>query len=391
MDKSSTQGSAPHDTQHRWTDLIFDHSLTKPAPMSPYLIGVLGGEGIGPEVIAATLTVLKALESNSPDRFEVTYQDFIRPDPEPATERILSNEAAAFCRAIFSRSGAVLTGPLDGRIVYDLRKGLDLFCKISPVKVHEELCAAIRMNPQYTRDVDILIIRENASGVYHGSWREMLTSNGDRRAEHSFAYTEKEVRRILYIAAGIACQRRGTITVIYKDGGIPSISKLWRDCTIAVAYETGIEYLLLNVDYAAYRLIQHAQEFDVVVAPNLFGDILTDLCGVLLGSRALAYSGNFSSEWGAVYQTNHGSAHELAGTDTANPVGQVFSLAMLLKESFGLNRTASLIENAVKEVWRQGWRTADLTEPGCRLAGTREMGNLIADSVLKLSELREVK
>ncbi|MFC1485629.1 isocitrate/isopropylmalate family dehydrogenase [Candidatus Latescibacterota bacterium] len=384
MDKSSSQENTLHGTLHPWSDLIFDRSLSKAAPLSPYLVGVLGGEGIGPEVIAATLTVLKALESSGPDRFEVNYQDVIRSDPEPATESILSDEAAAFCQSIFSRNGAVLTGPLGGRVVYDLRKELDLFCKISPIKVYGELSAAGRMNNQYTQDVDILIIRENTSGAYQGSWRETSTSNGDRRAEHSFAYTEKEVRRILDVAAGIAQRRRGTITVICKDGGIPSISKLWRDCTIAVASETGVEYSLLNIDYAAYRLIQHAQEFDVVVAPNLFGDILSDICGVLLGSRALAYSGNFSSDRGAVYQTNHGSAHDLVGTNTANPVGQIFSLAMMLKESFGLNRQAILIERAVKEVWRQGWRTPDLEESGCRLAGTREMGDLIAEALAQL-------
>jgi 3-isopropylmalate dehydrogenase len=150
-----------------------------------------------------------------------------------------------------------------------------------------------------------------------------------------------------------------------------------------MAKAAGLTARTVNVDYAAYGLIQHARQFDVVVAPNLFGDVLVDISSVLLGSRALGYSGNFSSTTTAVYQTNHGAAHDLAGKNQANPVGQIFALAMLLRESFDLMDAADRIEHAVREVWRQGWRTADLAEPGCRPAGTREMGELVAAAVAR--------
>ena len=365
--------------------------VSKPVSDTPKILGVLVGEGIGPEVIHSALQVLSALESSGPYKFDVKYGNCIGLESELQYGKVLCDEVIDFCQNIFSAGGAILAGPGGGRFVYDLRRQFDLFCKISPLNVFEELSNANRMKPKYIGDIDILLIRENTSGAYQGEWKEVYTSNGERKAEHSFYYTEREVRRILEVAARIALHRHGEITVVLKDAGFPTISKLWSDCTIEIASEIGVKYSLINVDYAAYCLIQHAQEFDVIVTPNFFGDILSDVGGVLLGSRALAYSGNFSSNHAAVYQTNHGSAHNLVGTDNANPVGQIFSLAMLLWESFGMIPASYLIIDAVTEVWRQGWRTADLTESGCRLAGTREMGNLIADSVIKLSELREVK
>jgi 3-isopropylmalate dehydrogenase len=204
--------------------------------------------------------------------------------------------------------------------------------------------------------------------------------------DNSFRYTEHEVCRLLKVAAGIATRRRGEMVVVIKDGGLGALSDLWRMCTAQVAAEAGVRYSFINVDHAAYCLIHEARSLDVVVAPNLFGDVLADLGGVLLGSRGLTYSGNFSSDGAAVYQTNHGAAHALAGRNEANPVGQIMSLAMLLRESLGLAEEAALIEAAVAAVWRRGWRTAELAEPGCRVAGTQDMGCLVAESVLRLSE-----
>jgi 3-isopropylmalate dehydrogenase len=143
---------------------------------------------------------------------------------------------------------------------------------------------------------------------------------------------------------------------------------------------------MMNVDLAGYELIRNPARFDVLVAPNLFGDILADLAGLLVGSRGATYSGNFNaSGQAAVYQTNHGCAHDLAGTNSANPAGQILSLAMLLRESFGMEEAASHIERALAQSWRKGWRTADLAEPGCRVVGTSEMAEQVAEEFLSLS------
>jgi 3-isopropylmalate dehydrogenase len=182
----------------------------------------------------------------------------------------------------------------------------------------------------------------------------------------------------------MAGQRRGELTVVVKDGGVPGISRLWRDCAIEIAVARSLKLCVANIDLMAYRLLQHAPELDVVVAPNLFGDVLADVAGVLLGSRALAYSGNFASDGAAVYQTNHGAAQDLVGTDRANPIGQILSLAMLLRESFALEPEARLIERAVRQLWRAGLFTADLAPPGGRAVGMRETGRRVVEAVRQL-------
>jgi 3-isopropylmalate dehydrogenase len=146
-----------------------------------------------------------------------------------------------------------------------------------------------------------------------------------------------------------------------------------------------VRAVFTDVDLMAYRLIQEPRAFDVIAAPNLFGDILADLGAVLLGSRGLSFSGNFSEDGAAVYQTNHGSAPDLAGLDQANPIGQIASLAMLLRESFGLAREAAWIEAGIGDVLRLGLRTFDILEEGTSLVGTAEMGERIASAVLRLA------
>lgn len=293
----------------------------------------------------------------------------------------LTDNMVRFLQQTFADEGAVLAGPRSGRFVYEVRKRFDLFCKLSPLKPCPQLAAAGRLKAEYMREVDILVVRENTSGVYQGHWRTVHTTDDGRRAEHTFCYTEEEVRRIVRVAAHLAADRRGGLMVVIKDGGMPELSNLWRDCAREAAAEAGVRCRFANVDLAAYLLIQHARELDVVVAPNLFGDVLADVGSVLLGSRGLSYSGNFAADGAAIYQTNHGAALDLAATDRANPVGQIYSLAMLLRESFGLTDAATMMEAAVAQIWRQGWRTEDVAEPGCRLVGTEEMGMRIAEAV----------
>ena len=191
-----------------------------------------------------------------------------------------------------------------------------------------------------------------------------------------------QIRRILTVAGAIAQERRGEMTVVVKPGGIPTVSRLWSDCARDVARELSLRTREIEMDYAVYHLIQDPQMLDVVVTPNMFGDILSDAGGVLLGSRGLCHGASYSPTGAAVYQTNHGAAHDLAGTDRANPVGQIFALAMLLHESFGLVHEARLIEAAVADVWRNGYRTADVAEAGSRIVGTREMACRIADAAV---------
>lgn len=372
-------------TATRLSGLLTDGSR---ALQPPFTIGVVHGEGIGREVIGAALKVLSALEATGHGPFNICTGGAIGRQAEPR-KGSLTGEIETFCDEIFSLGGAILAGPAEGRFVYDLRRRFDLFCKLVPLRVPDELASQTRLKPEFVRGVDIVLVRENSSGLYQGKW-SIENSEEGRRAVHSFAYSEKEVARIVTSAARISAQRQGKLMVIIKDGGLPAISEIWRDCAIAAARAAGVQCSFANIDLAAYLLIQHAHNLDVIVAPNLFGDVLADLGAVLLGSRGVSYSGNFSSSGAAVYQTNHGAALDLAGTDRANPVGQIFSLAMLLHESFGLTREAARIEQAVSQVWHEGWRTEDIAFPGHRVIGCEKMGDLIADAVIRVSTKQSI-
>lgn len=350
------------------------------APGARPVIGVLKGTGIGPEVMEAALQVLSAVSELTGVRFDVWRGGPIGEEARVTFGKWLPNSVSQFCADVFARGGAILSGPGGGRYVYDLRRKFDLFCKFVPVRPFPGLAGAGKIAPQFLREVDMLLVRDNSGGVYQGDWQTHNAEDG-QVAEHHFRYRELEVRRLIEAAARASARRRGVLHVIVKDGGVPSITALWREVGAVTAEKHGVEAKFMNVDLAAYELIQHPQLFDVIVAPNLFGDILADISGALLGSRGVTFSGNYNQFGRAVYQTNHGCAHDLAGTDTANPAGQMLSLAMLLRESFGLDAAAALIEQALAEIWRQGWRTGDLAEPGSRLAGTKTMTELVVRQI----------
>jgi 3-isopropylmalate dehydrogenase len=353
------------------------------------LIGILEGAGIGPQVIKATLLVLKSVEQAVNLRFEVRHGGLIGEKAVESCGKWLPEDTMEFCADVFRAGGAILSGPGGGRYVYDLRRRFDLFCKFVPVQPAPELARASRIAPHFLNQVDLLIVRDNTGGVYQGQWGDRATSQG-RFAEHSFSYSEAEVHRLVEVAARAAADRRGKLHIIVKDGGVPTITALWREVGGAVARRHGVGAAFMNVDLAAYELIQNPAQFDVIAAPNLFGDILADVAGVLVSSRGVTFSGNFDAQGHGVYQTNHGCAHDLADTDTANPAGQILSLAMLLRESFGLNEAAELIEKSLAAAWRAGWRTADLAEPGCRILGTKAMADKIAELILRSADIPQL-
>ncbi|NNC89422.1 MAG: 3-isopropylmalate dehydrogenase, partial [Akkermansiaceae bacterium] len=295
----------------------------------------------------------------------------------------LSSEVEGFCEDIFSRQGAVLCGPGGGRFVYDLRARFDLFCKLTPVTPLPALADAGVMKASARRDVDLVVVRENAGGLYFGEGAQR-GAGPERSADHRFAYREDEVARILEVAMRLAAARRGKIMLALKPGGVPAISALWQNCFQRVSAEHRVEAAVLEIDNAVYQVLEKAREFDVVVAPNMFADVLSDACSLLLGSRGMSFSGNFSARGHAVFQTGHGAAHDLAGKDEANPIGQVLSVAMMLRESFGLDREAAAIEAAVVRTVGAGWRTRDIAGRDSTVVGTREMGRRICSELERL-------
>src|SRR4051812_8720628 len=345
------------------------HAPGAPERARSPLIGALPGEGIGPEVVSAALDALRCLEAAGAPTVAVELGGSIGRTAERETGTAVPESVAGFCEDVFERGGAVLTGPGSGRYVYDLRRRLRLFFKISPIQARNGLPQASALRTELVDDVDMLVVRENLGGIYQGRSQESAEHNGGRVVEHQFSYAEPEVRRFLEAAARLARARRGELTVVVKQGGLPELSRLWRECADEACRAHGVECSFVDVDLMAYRLVERPQAFDVIAAPNLFGDVLGDLAAVVLGSRGVSFGASYDARGGGVYQTNHGAAYDIVGSDRANPVGQILSLAMMLRESLGLGREARALEEGVRSVWSEGGMTADL---GGEL-GTTEM------------------
>lgn len=334
------------------------------------LVGVLPGEGVGPEVMAAAVAVLQAVVPDA----EIRRGGAIGGEALRAHGAALTPAVAEWCADLFEQRGAVLCGPGGHRFVYDLRARFDLYCKLTPVEPTPALRDAGVVRPERLVGVNLIVVRENVGGLYFGrSGRE----NGTAR--QSFDYRDEDVRRTLRVAVALARRRSNRIALVVKPGAMPSASELWSERFQEVTGD--LEARILEVDNATYQVVADPTAFDVIVAPNLFGDVVSDCASLLIGSRGMSYSGNFSEAGVAVYQTGHGCAHDIAGRGVANPIGQIHSLAMLLRESFGLSAEAQRVGIAIEHVLDAGVRTADIAAPGSTIVGTEEMGRRIVEAI----------
>ncbi len=370
----------------RWPNLVAGKQLKSSKGLERPTIGLLSGEGIGPELTAAAEMVLKALSETLGTQFDIRHGGIIGDAATNASGSPLTDDVRRFCEDVFQQGGAVLAGPGGGRFVYDCRRSFNLFCKLNPLVTDKVLrnCGVIK--PDHLNQVDIMVVRENLGGVYQGHWSESRSASGDRQASHSFHYEQDRVSRIANVAARFAAKRRGMLTLVIKPNGVPSISQLWLDCTTKVAEQNNLSLRVLEVDFAGYHLIDAPQEHDVILTSNLFGDLLADLGGILLGSRGLCYGASFSETGSAIYQTNHGAAHDLANTDRANPIAHLRALAMLLQESLGLQQEAIRLWQAMIQTLENRFRTFDIMEPDCKLVSTREMVRCISAAICENSQ-----
>ncbi|MCY7279628.1 MAG: hypothetical protein LH610_01785 [Sphingomonas bacterium] len=340
-------------------------------------IGVFLGEGVGAEVVPVAMRLLDLLADRSGRRFELHQGGLIGLAAKAQFGTSLSDEVTGFAEELFDKGGAMFCGPGGDRFVYELRRRFNLYCKFTPLEPLPELRDAGPVRPEFAAATDIVAVRENMGGIYQGVWDEDGVP-GARIARHRFDYQEADVRRIISVALDLAATRRGQVHVVLKPGGIPSISALWRACAEEMAAAAGIVLGELEIDNAVYQLIANPGQFDVIVSPNMFGDVLADCGALLLASRGLSYSGNFNDLGHAVYQTGHGAARDIAGKDVANPIGQIFSLGMMLRESFCWPQADAALHRAVRETLRSGIATSDLVMPDHRVVGTAEFGQAVA-------------
>jgi 3-isopropylmalate dehydrogenase len=342
---------------------------------SPLRMGVVEGEGIGPEVVGAALTVLAAVtQAHGLDIELVTAGPIGGRGPNGLG---VDAAAAAFYDAAFAAGTPVLTGPAGGRFVYELRARYDLFVKLVPVRPEPAIADASIVRPERISGVDVLIVRDNIGGLYQGAFGRR---DGGRVAYQEASYSADQVDRLLAVAVRAASARRGRLAVVAKPGGIPELSALWRERAEA-AGSPDVEIEVIEVDNACFQLVADPHRFDVVAAPNMIGDVIGDTAALVLGSRGVSYSANFGVPGRAVYQTAHGAAHDLAGRGIANPIGQLRTMSWLLRESLGLAAAADTVEDAITATVADGLRTPDIAGPGSTVVGTADLAEAIAARV----------
>ena len=355
---------------------IFEHDVPG-KPGDPFLIGILRGEGIGPQIIDISLMLLKTIEQFTDVRFQFEFGGAIGKEALAKTGSALTGDVRSFCSQIFDKGGVVFCGPGGERFVYELRREFQMFCKLTPIYRLPALKQVGVMKAGIADEVDILVVRENCGGIYQGEYGVKENEN-DTEAWHRFQYTRSQVVDIMEAAARAALGRNRKVSVITKPGGVPTISSLWDRVAREVLSSHGVTMETLEIDNACYQIIARPAHFDVVVAPNLLGDIVSDVASLLMGSRGLAHSANFSKDLRcAVYQTGHGAAHDLKGKNIANPIGQILSLSMMLEQNFELTSIAQKVRDAVNSVLTDQLRTTDIAEHNSHILGTAELAQMI--------------
>ena len=352
-------------------------------------IVVLPGDGVGPEVTHEGIKVLQAVADTFGHRFEFVEQP-IGGAAIDETGSPLPEETLSACRT----ASAVLLGAIGGPKWSDptaavrpeqgllgLREGLGLYANLRPVRLSPALVTASPLRPDRIEGTDLVVVRELTGGIYFGS-RQEAGSNGV--AFDTMRYSEPEIVRIAHIAFRLAGERRGLVTSIDKANVLAS-SRLWRRTVTDVAKDypdVRLEHLL--VDAAAMHLLRRAASFDVMLTPNMFGDILSDEASMLTGSLGMLPSASLGTGKLGVYEPVHGSAPDIAGQGIANPIGMILSVGLLLRHSLDLHDEAVTVERAVDRVLDDGYRTQDVADPAHQPVGTSDMGDQIAAKVCEI-------
>ena len=351
-------------------------------------ICVLPGDGIGPEIIDQTLRVLEALRGDGVN-FEAEFalvggaavDATGKPLPE-ATSKLADEADALLLGAVGGPKWD--SYPRDQRPelgLLGIRKQLQLFANLRPAILYPELANASSLKPEIVSGLDILIVRELTGDIYFGQPRGIETREIDGKTQrygfNTMHYSESEIRRIGRVAFEAARKRRGKVCSVDKMNVLET-TQLWRDVMNELAPEyPDVELSHMLVDNAAMQLVKAPKQFDVMVTGNMFGDILSDEASMLTGSIGMLPSASLDENNKGMYEPCHGSAPDIAGKGVANPLATILSVAMMMRYTFAKEEVALRIENAVKKVLAQGYRTGDIYEPGTTKVGTRQMGDAV--------------
>jgi 3-isopropylmalate dehydrogenase len=357
------------------------------------IIVVLAGDGIGPEVTNEAKKVLQAVARRFGHTFSFDHQLM----GGCAIDAHGTSLPDATVQASLA-ADAVLLGAVGGpkwdnpnaadrpeRGLLALRKALNLFANLRPIKLNPHLIGASTIKEEVLQGTDMLVIRELTGGAYFGP-RQEAGPDGDE-AYDTMLYTRPEIERVVRLAAEAARGRNKKLASVDKANVLAS-SRLWRRVAVEVMKEyPDVELEHVLVDAMAMHLIRRPASFDVIVAENLFGDILTDEAAMLAGSMGMLPSASLGDKCNShglalgLYEPIHGSAPDIAGKGIANPLATILSVAMLLRHSLGLEQEAQAVERAVDAVLDQGVRTGDIADPGCEVVGTTVMGDLVVRQI----------
>ena len=353
-----------------------------------YRITLLPGDGIGSEIIAIAVDVLKTITKQLDIEF-IFQEALIGGSAIDATGEPLPAETLEQCR----NSDAVLLAAIGGYKWDDLpsamrpeagllgiRAGMGLFANLRPATILPQLVDASSLKREIVEGVDIMVVRELTGGVYFGKPKGIFeTEPGEKRGVNTMAYTESEVERIGRVGFEIARKRGGKLCSVDKSN-VLDVSQLWRNRIIKLAPEyPDVELSHLYVDNAAMQLLRWPKQFDTIVTGNLFGDILSDAAAMLTGSIGMLPSACLGTSGPGLFEPVHGSAPDIAGQDKANPLAQVLSAAMMLRYGLDEPAAADRIEQAVQQVLDAGYRTGDIMSEGMKLVGCREMGDALIE------------
>ena len=347
---------------------------------------LLPGDGIGPEVVSQARRVLEtASKQFTIDiNFETADLGGVAIDnhgvPYPTSTRDLANKADAILLGAVGgpQWDHLPAGDRPERGLLAIRADLDLFCNLRPALLYPQLAQASSLKPELVADLDLLIVRELTGGIYFGEPRGVTRDDqGLRRGFNTDVYDEREIERIARLAFGFAQKRGGRLCSVDK-ANVLEVTMLWREVVSEVAADfPDIELSHLYVDNAAMQLVRAPKQFDVMLTGNLFGDILSDTAAMLTGSIGMLPSASLNSASRGLYEPVHGSAPDIAGDDTANPLATILSAAMLLRYSLNEDTAAQAIESAVERVLDQGLRTVDIAGEGDGILGTAAMGSAV--------------
>jgi 3-isopropylmalate dehydrogenase len=356
-------------------------------------ITILPGDGIGPEVTDEGVRVLESVAEVFGHQLSLSRKDVggaaVQSSRDP-----LPKDTLLACQA----SHAVLLGAVGGTAfdnlsadlrpekgLLRLRQELGVFANLRPAVCLTALEDCSPLRAEIVRGTNLLIVRELLGGIYFGE-RSIQGPKGNRTATDTMKYGEPEIERIARVAFELAKSRRRKVTSVDK-ANVLDCSRLWRQVVTSVSRDfSEIELQHMYVDSAAMALVSHPATFDVVLTENMFGDILSDQAGGVVGSLGMLASASIGGPV-ALYEPVHGSAPDIAGRSIANPLGSILSVAMMLRHSFGLQTEAASVESSVATVLAAGHRTNDLAKPGQRPLSTQEMGRKVAEAVKEHAKL----